>query len=84
MLPKKWGQGQLFAFSAVDGKSFFSSDFTGTLSGDKIGVIFHTKCRRTLFFTDAATRLNCVASDMILLENSSMIFAERHLVTGEI
>lgn len=84
MLPKKWGQGQLFAFSAVDGKSFFSSDFTGTLSGDKIGVIFHTKCRRTLFFTDAATSLNCVASDMILLENASMIFAERHLVTGEI
>ena len=84
MLPKKWGQGQLFAFSAVDGKSFFSSDFTGTLSGDKIGVIFHTKCRRTLFFTDASTSLNCVASDMILLENASMIFAERHLVTGEI
>lgn len=84
MLPKKWGQGQLFAFSAVDGKSFFNSDFTGTLSGDKIGVIFHTKCRRTLFFTDAATSLNCVASDMILLENASMIFAERHLVTGEI
>lgn len=84
MLPKKWGQGQLFAFSAVDGKSFFSSDFTGTLSGDKIGVIFHTKCRRTLFFTDVATSLNCVASDMILLENASMIFAERHLVTGEI
>ena len=84
MLPKKWGQGQLFAFSAVDGKSFFNSDFTGTLSGDKIGVIFHTKCRRTLFFTDASTSLNCVASDMILLENASMIFAERHLVTGEI
>lgn len=84
MLPKKWGQGQLFAFSAVDGESFFNSDFTGTLSGDKIGVIFHTKCRRTLFFTDAATSLNCVASDMILLENASMIFAERHLVTGKI
>lgn len=84
MLPKKWGQGQLFAFSAVDGESFFNSDFTGTLSGDKIGVIFHTKCRRTLFFTDASTSLNCVASDMILLENASMIFAERHLVTGEI
>ncbi|MEE0982108.1 MAG: trehalase family glycosidase [Acutalibacteraceae bacterium] len=84
MLPKKWGQGQLFAFSAVDGKSFFNSDFTGTLSGDKIGVIFHTKCRRTLFFTDASPSLNCVASDVILLENASMIFAERHLVTGEI
>ena len=84
MLPKKWGQGQLFAFSAVDGESFFSDDFTGTLAGDKIGVIFHTKCRRTLFFTDEAPCLSCIASDMILLENASMIFAERHLVTGEI
>ncbi len=84
MLPKKWGQGQLFAFSAIDGESFFSDDFTGTLSGDKIGVIFHTKCRRTLFFTDEVPSLSCVASDMILLENASMIFAERHLVTGEV
>ncbi len=84
MLPKKWGQGQLFAFSAIDGESFFSDDFTGTLSGDKIGVIFHTKCRRTLFFTDEVPSLRCVASDMILLENASMIFAERHLVMGEV
>ena len=40
MLPKKWGQGQLFAFSALDGDSFFTDDLAGTLSGDKIGVIF--------------------------------------------
>ena len=52
MLPQKWGQGQLFAFSAVDGESLFSDDFTGTLAGDKIGIIFHTKLRRTLFFSD--------------------------------
>ena len=42
MIPNKWGQGQLFAFSALDGASFFSDDFTGTLAGDKIGVIFNT------------------------------------------
>ena len=41
MIPKKWGQGQLFAYSALDGDSFFNNDFTGTLTGDKIGVIFH-------------------------------------------
>ena len=84
MLPTKWGQGQLFAFSALDGDSFFSDDFTGTLSGDKIGVIFHTKCRRTLFFVNAVPDFGCVASDMILTENAGMIFAERHLVVGEI
>ena len=42
MMPTKWGQGQIFAFSAIDGDSFFGDDFAGTLAGDKIGVIFHT------------------------------------------
>ena len=52
MIPKKWGQGQLFAFSALDGDSFFEDDFTGALAGDKIGVVFETDCRRTLYFGD--------------------------------
>ena len=91
MIPKKWGQGQLFAFSALDGDSFFADDFTGTLTGDKIGVIFNTACRRTLYFGDInkflSPELKCVISDMIVLQSlmgtSSMLFAERHLVIGE-
>lgn len=90
MLPKKWGQGQIFAFSALDGESLFSDDFTGTLAGDKIGVIFHTLCRRTLFLSKtngSAPEFECVASDMIMLgahgKTFSMIFAQRHLVVGE-
>lgn len=91
MIPDKWGQGQLFAFSALDGESLFSDDFTGTLSGDKIGVIFHTLCRRTLYFGFMNKFLNpqteCVTSDMIILKTLagtlSMIFAHRHLVVGE-
>lgn len=91
MIPKKWGQGQLFAFSALDGESFFADDFTGTLTGDKIGVIFNTACRRTLYFGDMnkflAPELKCVISDMIVLQSlmgtSSILFAERHLVIGE-
>lgn len=83
MLPNKWGQGQLFAFSAIDGESFFNDDFTGTLSGDKIGVIFETRCRRNLFFTKTDSVFSCVSSDMLLLGNASMLFAERHLVVGE-
>ena len=90
MLPQKWGQGQLFAFSAVDGESLFSDDFTGTLAADKTGVIFHTKARRTLFFSGiqgCVPELKCVASDVIVLETpqgkSSLIFAQRHLVIGE-
>ena len=71
MIPKKWGQGQLFAFSALDGESLFSDDFTGILAGDKVGVIFHTRCRRTLYFGDLnkyiAPQFDCVTSDMIIL-----------------
>lgn len=91
MIPKKWGQGQLFAFSALDGESLFSDDFTGTLCGDKIGVIFNTNCRRTLFSgdinKDLSPEIKCVASDIIEINtqkgNFSMIFEERHLVVGE-
>ena len=91
MIPTKWGQGQLFAFSALDGDSYFTDDFTGTLSGDKIGVVFYTQCRRTLFFGNMNKFVNpeikCVTSDMIavdtLIGNLSMIFTERHLVVGE-
>lgn len=91
MILNKWGQGQLFAFSALDGESLFSDDLTGTLSGDKIGVIFNNMCRRTLYFGDfnkfIQPELKCVTSDMIIVETltgtSSMIFAERHLVVGE-
>ncbi|MBQ9914202.1 MAG: hypothetical protein IJO73_08235 [Clostridia bacterium] len=91
MIPEKWGQGQLFAFSALDGESYFTDDFTGTLSGDKIGVIFHTRCRRALYFGNMnkllSPQIKCVLSDMItaetLLGNLSMAFAGRHLVVGE-
>ena len=91
MIPCKWGQGQLFAFSALDGDSYFTDDFTGYLSGDKIGVIFQTQCRRTLFFGNMnkyiLPEIKCVSSDMIILKtllgNLSIVFAERHLVVGE-
>jgi hypothetical protein len=91
MLLNKWGQGQLFAFSALESESYFTDDFTGTLSGDKVGVIFYTRCRRTLFFGNmnkfVMPEFECVISDMIsqktLLGNNSIIFAERHLIVGE-
>ena len=91
MIPKKWGQGQLFAFSALEGESLFSDDFAGTLCGDKIGIIFNTICRRTLYFGDLnkfiAPKLKCVTSDMVELDTCigalSVIFAERHLIVGE-
>lgn len=91
MIPCKWSQGQLFAFSALNGESLFSDDLTGTLAGDKIGVVFYTMCKRTLYFGDMnkfmTPRFDCVTSDMIVLETlmgtCSMIFAQRHLIVGQ-
>ena len=91
MIPCKWGQGQLFAFSALDGDSYFNDDLTGVLSGDKPGVVFHTRCRRTLFFGNLnkfiELEVKCVTSDMLttetLLGTLSMVFTQRHLVVGE-
>ncbi|MBR5497104.1 MAG: hypothetical protein IKV76_03895 [Clostridia bacterium] len=91
MLPKKWGQGQLFAFSALDGESLFTDDLAGTLSGDRIGVMFETLTRRTLYSgdinKDLSPEITCVASDIIEVctksGSFSIIFAERHLVVGE-
>ncbi len=36
----KWGQGQIFAFSALDGKTCAENDFVGILSGDRLGIRF--------------------------------------------
>ncbi|MBO7320255.1 MAG: hypothetical protein J6V06_09590 [Clostridia bacterium] len=91
MIPAKWGQGQLFAYSALDGQSLFSDDLTGVLSGDKIGVTFHTYCRRMLFFGNMnkfiRPEVKYVTSDMIMVDTAlgtlSMFFAQRHLVVGE-
>lgn len=43
-----WGQGQIFAFSAMDGAVSAENDFAGILSGDRIGIRFLTKTVREL------------------------------------
>ncbi len=91
MIPKKWGQGQLFAFSALDGEALFSEDFTGFLCADKIGVTFNTQTQRTLFFAGMnkfiAPEIRCVTSDAVIFDTilgaCSMIFARRNLIVGE-
>ncbi len=88
-IPNIWGQGQLFAFSALDGKSLFSDDFVGTLSGDKIGIRFHLKTRRELFFRGIkgfVPSFKAVTSDLIALDtpdgDMNILYAEAHLIIG--
>ena len=92
ILPKKWGQGQLFAFSALDGPSYFSDDFTGILSGDKIGIRFFSKIKRELAIVNVYGRnleFDAVTSDYIRFhfpgqDGMRIIYAAQHLIIGNV
>lgn len=92
MLPNKWGQGQLFAFSALDGTSLFSDDFVGILSGDRIGIRFLTKIRRELAIVGYRTNdlvFPIVSGDYIcakLTEDRTIriLYHDTHLIIGDL
>ncbi|MBP3544402.1 MAG: hypothetical protein J6J86_09260 [Lachnospiraceae bacterium] len=92
ILPSKWGQGQLFAFSALDGSSYFSDDFTGMLSGDRIGIRFYSNVKRELAFVNVFGKgltFDAVTSDYICChfpqqENMRIIYAAQHLIVGNV
>lgn len=90
-IPHIWGQGQIFAFSALDGEVRRSRDFSGTLSGDRVGIRFSTKIRRELAVTDLPVEelvFRAVCGDYIHAEtaggNLKMIFAAAHLLIGQL
>lgn len=84
-----WGQGQLFAFSALDGDNYETGDFVGTLLGDKVGIEFHSKVKRHLIVTGFAEgdfNFDYVCGDYISLNTAKgkvrIIYCDRHLVAG--
>lgn len=86
-----WGQGQLFAFSALDGKSEFGDDFAGVLSGDRIGIRFFKDVKRELSIVGYDTNdltFDAVLSNLILANvNSGKIciaYVDTHLIIGKI
>ena len=86
-----WGQGQLFAFSALDGNNNEKDDFVGTLLGDKVGVEFHSKIKRQLIVTGFAEgdfRFDYVLGDYISLNTAKgrvrILYYDRHLVAGSL
>lgn len=90
VLPNVWGQGQLFAFSALDGKSLRTDDFVGILSADKLGVRFFSTIKRELALI-GLRGLNpvfkAVTGDFIsittdLNEDMNIIYADTHLIIG--
>lgn len=90
ILHNLWSQGQLFAFSALDGESYAENDFVGTLCGDKIGIRFFTNVKRELVITNTQKlfyEFEAVTSDYINIkfansDNVKIIYAAKHLIIG--
>ena len=87
---KKWGQGQLFAFSGLDGKTDFKNDLVGTLSADRISIIFHTEVRRELAIVGHTAKnitFSAVTGDYINVtfdetHNACFVFYKNGVVVG--
>lgn len=86
-----WRQGQIFAFSALDGESKMGDDFVGTLSGDRIGVRFYTKVKRELAIVGYKVRsleYKAVLSDCISAQTNKgpirIIYHNTHLIVGDV
>ena len=89
---KKWGQGQLFAFSGLDGKTDTKYDLVGTLSADRISITFHTKIRRELALVGHGAKditFSAVTGDYINVvfdrtRNARFVFYKNGTVVGSI
>ncbi len=88
ILSNIWSQGQLFAFSALDGKSTFSNDFVGTLCADKLAIRFFSAKKRELIFSGFEKNISgfaAVLSDYIEINctdgsSAKIIYAKANLV----
>lgn len=90
VLPHIWHGGQIFAFSALEGEAKRGDDLVGLLSGDKVGIRFHTAVIRELALvglTWPAPDFLAVTGDMIILQTGTgermhLLYAAAHLVIG--
>ncbi|MBQ4081829.1 MAG: hypothetical protein IJC55_00840 [Clostridia bacterium] len=68
ILPDIWGQGQLFAYSGMDGAVPYDAQMIGALLGDHAGVRLHTKAPCELYWhTEGCNdlRWTAVTSDLL-------------------
>lgn len=74
-LPDVWGQGQIFAFSGLEGECRYGENLCGTLMADCLGIEFRNlsdKEKRVFFAVSLKNIYNiyykCVTSDMIIAD----------------
>ena len=92
LVPKIWGAGALFAFSALDGKASNTDDFAGMLSGDRLGVRFYSETIRELAIVGIQSdslQFNAVTGDYINAvtlegEENIIIYYDTHLIIGQV
>lgn len=90
ILPDRWGQGQLFAFSALDGNALASDDFPGMLCGDRVGIRFYRHVRRELAIVPLygpGLTFDAVTGDCVLFgfpgqARMRMLYSRPHLIIG--
>jgi hypothetical protein len=85
-LPDVYGAGQLFSYSALDGKAQFSYDFTATLLQEEAGLRLELFLPRKLSFCGKVVRADAVTSDLLIIQTSAgivkAVFRDRHSIIG--
>lgn len=90
-IANKWGQGQIFAFSGLDGEAHLNN-LVGILSADRIGIKFFTKIRRELAIVGySANDLtfdivsgDCIKATLDKNRHLKILFYDANTVVGEI
>lgn len=86
VMPDTYGYGQIFSFSALDGKTSFRNDLTGTLTAKPVGIRFELKNPVTLFFNTQIQKCNVITSDVIDIDTPSgplsVVYKDYNTVVG--
>ncbi len=83
-LPNIWGEGALFAFSGIDGKTSAASGFVASLGAEPCDLLFHTPARRRLSVrSQGAGTVEVATGDVIRAGDVAMAFSAWHTLAGK-
>lgn len=85
-LPNVYGAGQLFSYSALDGKAQLRRDFTATLLRGEAGLRLEVSLPRKLCFGGRVINARAVTSDLLDIQTEAgdvlAVFFDRHSLIG--
>jgi len=94
-VPNVYGEGILFAYSGLDGKTLWKSPFVASTTGGEVGLKFHLASEQTLRFRLPGSglgslRFRVVANDLLVADVPGAddplvaVFASADLVVGQV